>query len=52
MGRNFFIGKKYQKYISFIENIENKKYEEVITFLKDYVPFSIAISDSFKIISN
>ena len=47
-GKNFFIKKKNQKYISFIENFENKKYEEVITFLKDYVPFAIAISDSLQ----
>ena len=47
-GKKFFIEKGKKEYVSFIENIENKEYEKVITFLKDNTTFAISISDSLK----
>lgn len=45
-GKKFFNDKKNQKYVTFIEDIENNKYEKVITFLTDFIPFAIGFADS------
>ena len=46
-GKKFFKNRKILKYISFIDNVENKEYEKIVRFLKDYMPFAVSFSDSF-----
>lgn len=45
-GKKFFIDRKNFKYISFIENIESKENEKIISFLKDYTLFAVGFSNS------
>lgn len=46
-GKKFFTDRNDLKYISFIENIENKETEKIISFLKDYMHFAVGFSNSY-----
>ena len=47
-GKKFFIEIKNQKYIDFIENLENKEYKEVLLFLESDISFAVTIANTLK----
>lgn len=47
-GRNFFNALKMKHILEFINNFENKKYNDVISFFKDDLRFSIAMANTAK----
>jgi hypothetical protein len=47
-GKNFFTVIKKKNILEFINNLENKKYNDVISFLKDDQRFSVAMANTAK----
>lgn len=47
-GKKFFTEISNKKYITFIENLENKYYKEILDFLKNDISFAITIANTLK----
>jgi len=47
-GRMFFEKIGNQKYLTFISNIENKNYDNILKFLKDNTQFAVAMASTIK----
>ncbi|MBS4069269.1 MAG: hypothetical protein KGZ62_11780, partial [Sulfurimonas sp.] len=47
-GKNFFEETSNQKYLDFVYNLESENHERILSFLKNNVPFSLALANTLK----
>lgn len=48
IGKKFFIEINKQKYVDFINDVESKNYDNILSFLKDDIQFAVCFADTLK----